>query len=183
MDTDVSSLLRRVKRLELLLGPVANEGNHPGLRTQLSTAAEELRSLVPDEAAAAQRALTLLSTTAGTSTCMLEARLSTTTQLVQRALPQLSHLDSLISESDDCHVPPIISTDHFRTLAKLSQRARNVRCDQDHQDTQVDHLLAAFDSATARLNAAIHILANQVRALSPSSIESPPSTAEDNAPP
>lgn len=183
MDADVSTLLRRVKRLELLLGSVANEENRHGLRTQLSSAAEQLRLLVPDEAAAAQRALTLLSTTAGASTCMLEARISTTTQIVQRALPQLSHLDSLISESNDSHVPPIISTDHVRTLAKLCRRAQSVRCDQDHQDTQVDHLLAAFDSATARLNAAIHILANQVRALSPSSIESPPSTIEDNAPP
>lgn len=182
MNIDVSTLLRRVKRLELLLGSVATDANIPGIRTQLSTAADELRSIVPDEVAAAQRAITLLSTTAGAPTCILEARLSTATELVQRALPQLSHLDSLISESNDCHVPPTIPTDHVCKLLQLSESMQSANRQQDLQDAQVDHLLAAFDAATARMNAAIHVLALQVRALSSPSVKPPSPETEGAAP-
>lgn len=193
MDSDLTSLHRRIRRLETLLldAPATPAAPSHTLASQLGDAHTALSTLVPNEMAAAHRALTLLSCTASLRPATRDAHLSTLSDLVsaserpvaqlQALLPPALPVGSALANDDpnsspapgpECHMPPVVPPHARVELRALRARAGRVATLVDREDADVDTALTAFDAATARLNATLHTLACQLRALSSSAATS-----------
>lgn len=163
MNTDLTLLARRVRRLEALLGPhLQVDPQSPPeahLLAQLTHLQSQLRQIVPDEAVAAHRVLTMLAHATTSDRHTLLNQIRTMQQRIQTIRPHIAQLEQ-VAEKDI--TPPAISTDDSNTLQSLIRRAAKAEAQQTEEDSQVDELLISFDASTARINSYILTLVRQL---------------------
>lgn len=161
MESDLINLQRRINRLEILIGATKTKEN---CITALRTAQSGLRSKVPDEMAAAHRAITLLSILQRGGAQTSHRKTDNAHDLIEHVLPQLTTLQTLCDNARDAHhLPPGISRDMRDCMRCLHARLQKLDADLYARELAIDDLLTGFDAATARLNSAILALARRVR--------------------
>lgn len=166
MQTDLQVLHDRVSRLETVLGSrPAPQSSCIHARTQ--DALKKLREQVPDEMAAAHRAVTMLSyATPGLRGLGVtrRARTARAESAVDRAATSLAEMEALLQglELPSSNLP--VGCERMEELSRLE---RIVVCETkpavEDDEEKLDRLLVDFNDATARLNNQILALADTVR--------------------
>lgn len=175
MDVEVMMLKRRIKRLETLVGQQrAHDGGK--LQLQLRAMSDGLRAHVPDEMAAAQRALALLSVTKGGAP---HGDVRRACDVVDAVTPLLCAVRAGDFGHDGGggvpHCAPRVPAETEQMRGMVAARVGALGDMVREEEGRVDELLQAFDGATARLNGVLLALAHHIRELSASaSTPSPP---------
>eukprot|EP00177_Eucheuma_denticulatum_P000634 GFKZ01001140.1.p2 GENE.GFKZ01001140.1~~GFKZ01001140.1.p2 ORF type:complete len:167 (+),score=36.12 GFKZ01001140.1:327-827(+) len=162
MNTDLQVLSDRLDRLEAFLGPLPSP--NVCLLSDLSSLQSRLRSVIPDEAAAASQAVGMLSTT-----CASLRELSSTRR--QRALRAgkivdatgagLVEMEGLMEGLNmEGFSPPRAEK---KRVQELEGRVAEIEKNVEEEEMKVDELLEEFDRATKKLNGRIAALAEAVR--------------------
>lgn len=184
MEVDLVMLNRRIARLEALVGtPPPGTTN---LQRDLQSLSTPLRKQIPDEMVAAFHALALLSRLATPSAQSGAPYVRDACATAEALLADLSLLQPYLPDAlpvDDVHVaagtaapasvitkanvgsasvlPPVFGARERKLHSALARRVHALALSVDAEEVSTDSVLAEFDSATARLNAAILALAQR----------------------
>lgn len=168
MQTDLQVLQDRVSRLESVLGPTPSTPA-PCIHARTQDALKKLREQIPDEMAAARRAVGMLSyATPGLRGLGVarRARAARAEGVVDRAAAGLSEMEALLQGME---FPGSGLPVDQACIEELSQLERTIACEalpavEDEEQT-LDRLLIDFNDTTARLNNQILALAGALREL------------------
>lgn len=162
MNTDLQVLSDRLDRLEAFLGPLPSPTTC--LLSDLTCLQARLRSVIPDEAAAASQAVGMLS-----RTCTSLFELSSSRR--QRALragkivdatgARLVEMEGLMEGISMEGIG--VAREEKRRIEDIEGSVTGVEKDVEDEERKVDKVLEEFERATRRLNGRIAALAEAVR--------------------
>lgn len=166
METDLQVLSNRIARLESLLGPPPPTQS-PCIHERAKKAQQNLRTHVPDEMAAAHRAVTMLSHSTPSLRGLQYARQTKAARAeyaVNRVAAALQDMeavqDGLQMDADTLCVDSELQD----ALCNVQTRLADVEAPaMEVEEQNLDRLLMEFSDATARLNTRIVDLARTIR--------------------
>lgn len=175
MQTDLQVLGDRISRLETLLGTEGSEQSQC-IHVRANDALQKLRTQVPDEMAAARRAVAMLAyATPGLRglAATRRARVARAEAVVNRAAIGLNDIDALLEGMEF----PGNNLQKIRENAtELSRLERVIVCDAqpavEDVERRLDELLVDFNDATARINNQILALAGTLKEMDDADISS-----------
>lgn len=152
METELAVLTSRIAALERLVGQPDTPG--VSLHSALTKGVSKLREHVPDELAAATRAVQMLSLTTGNSI----ERVGDADALVSGTAVSLEEMTELQAA---VHGDVVLPAGLELVQAKLAEAEDSL----DGVEGQVEKLLISYNSAIAGLNCRLVVLAGLVREL------------------
>lgn len=154
MNTDLYVLSSRIQAIENQLGIRPASKQNETIQTSIQQCLTSLRQQVPDEIAAAKRAVTMLSHAAPrlpSAARLRRTEASSLEQTVDETILLLDEMQRLVKEMDDVDLSQVArNAPRVEQLQStlLTQLAPGI----DREDAQLDKLLIDFNDSTARLN-------------------------------
>jgi len=165
MERDLQHLSERIGQLEAQIGQKPPEATSDDLHTCLRKTQVALREQVPDEMAAASRAVTMLSHAAPRVPAAARARRQQALEggrVVDAAVDALCEMELLVGAG--LHAGGLVVSDDVAAgLRAVAGRVEGaVMEEMEKEDLALDELLVDFNECTARLNHRILSLAGKI---------------------